>query len=151
MIVLDDLDAFRQRYHGEKKWRRCLEAIANLPRLRPGVCHSIGDSLVYRLVDGEVPPAPCFTARRRYVEIHHYLSGGETVAYAPRTALARSAPYRDDTDCEAFRGVTTATHPARPGQLLVFDNTFAYQPQGGKYLRKLVLMVTVEGASFHNK
>lgn len=151
MIIVNSVEEFGQRYHTAKKWRRCMEAIANLPRLKPGVCHSIGDSLVYRLVDGVVPAAERFTGNRRYVEIHYYLSGGETVAYAPKQALRRLAAYSDETDRETFSGAGTGRHAATPGQLLIFDNDYAYQPLGASHLRKLVLMVTIEGATFHNK
>lgn len=150
-MILNSLDEFRQRYHTAKKWKRCIEAIANLPALKPGVCHSVGDSLVYRLVDGPVAAASCFTGNRRYVEIHYYLSGGETVAYAPKAELERLVPYSDETDRETFGGSATQQHTARAGQLLVFDNDCAYQALGAGYLRKLVLMVTIEGAAFHNK
>jgi evolved beta-galactosidase subunit beta len=150
-MILNSLDEFRQRYHSAKKWRRCLEAVANLPRLKPGVCHSIGDSLVYRLAEGPAAAAACFTGNRRYVEIHYYLAGGESVAYAAKSALIRLAPYSDETDRETFSGDGTHRHTASPGQLLVFDNDCAYRPLGSEYLRKLVLMVTIEGATFHNK
>ncbi|ELX11311.1 evolved beta-galactosidase beta subunit EbgC [Janthinobacterium sp. HH01] len=151
MIILNSVEEFRQRYHTAKKWRRCAEAIANLPLLKPGVCHSIGDSLVYRLVDGKVAAAPSFTGNRRYVEIHYYLSGSESIAYAAKPALVRLSPYSDETDRETFSGEATARHTASAGQLLVFDNDYAYQPQGSDHLRKMVLMVTIEGATFHNK
>jgi len=150
-MILNSVEEFRQRYHSEKKWRRCLEAIANLPRLKPGVCHSIGDSLVYRLVDGPVAAAPCFTGNRRYVEIHYYLSGSETVAYTPKRALLRQSAYSDETDRETFNGEATGSLTAGPGQLLIFDNDHAYRPLGADHLRKMILMVTIEGATFHNK
>ncbi|WP_342114246.1 beta-galactosidase subunit beta [Pseudoduganella sp. OTU4001] len=151
MIILNSLEEFRQRYHSAKKWQRCLEAIANLPKLKPGVCHSIGDSLVYRLVDGASAAAACFTGTRRYVEIHYYLSGSESVAYAAKRELARASHYSDETDRETFSGEASARHTASPGQLLIFDNEYAYQPLGSDQLRKMVLMVTIEGATFHNK
>ena len=151
MIVLDSIDAFALRYHGEKKWVRCLEAFARAPGLRPGVCHSIGDSLVYRLVDGPAAAAPCFTGHRRYVEIHHYLDGGETIAYSPKGLLASQSAYSDETDRETFAGQARHTHVARAGQVLVFDNAFAYAPAGTPSLRKSVLLVTIEGGGFHNK
>ncbi len=151
MIILNSVDEFRQRYHSAKKWRRCLEAIANLPALKPGVCHSIGDSLVYRLVDGPAAAAACFTGNRRYAEIHYYVEGGESVDYAPKSALERLSPYSDETDRETFSGNGTLRHTASAGQLLLFDNDYAYRPLGAGRLRKVVLMVTIEGASFHNK
>jgi len=151
VIILNSVDEFRQRFHSAKKWRRCIEAIDNLPALKPGVCHSIGDSLVYRLLDGEAVPAASFTGHRRYVEIHYYLSGEETVAYAPKLVLEPLSAYSDETDRETFAGAETPRHTASPGQLLIFDNDYAYQPLGACHLRKMVLMVTIEGATFHNK
>jgi len=58
---------------------------------------------------------------------------------------------RDETDRETFVGAETLRHTASPGQLLIFDNDYAYQPLGAGHLRKMVLMVTIEGATFHNK
>ena len=66
-------------------------------------------------------------------------------------ALQVLAPYSDETDRETFSGESAGRHTASPGQLLVFDNDFAYQPLGASQLRKMVLMVTIEGATFHNK
>ncbi|WP_028100774.1 beta-galactosidase subunit beta [Pseudoduganella violaceinigra] len=151
MIILDSLDEFRLRYHSAKKWRRCLEAIANLPTMKAGVCHSIGDSLVYRLVEGHAAAARSFTGNRRYVEIHYYVSGSETVEYAEKESLERLVPYSDETDRETLSGESTGQHTAVAGQLLIFDNRYAYRQLGSAHLRKLVLMVTIEGAAFHNK
>ncbi|GJJ05341.1 beta-galactosidase subunit beta [Duganella rhizosphaerae] len=151
MIILNSVDEFRQRYHSARKWQRCIEAIANLPALKPGVCHSIGDSLVYRLVDGPAAAAPSFTGNRRYVEMHYYLSGNETIAYAAKPSLTRLAAYSDETDRETFSGEDVHRHTASAGQLLIFDNDCAYRPLGSDHLRKMVLMVTIEGATFHNK
>ena len=151
MIVLNSVEEFRQRYHSAKKWQRCHEAIARLPLLRPGVCHSIGDTLVYRLVDGATGAATCYTGQRRYVELHYYLSGSESIAYAAKSALTPLAPYSDETDRETFCGPRSGQHTASAGQLLIFDNDYAYQLLGASHLRKMVLMVTIEGATFHNK
>lgn len=151
MIVLPSLEDFRLRYHSARKWQRCLQAIANAPRLAPGVCHSIGDTLVYRLAEGLAGAAAGFTARRRYVEIHHYLAGGETVEYAAPGELVPLAPYSDETDCATFLGKATAAHAASAGELLIFDHRHAYRPLGSAQLRKLVLLVTIEGATLHNK
>ncbi|THD39005.1 beta-galactosidase subunit beta, partial [Enterobacteriaceae bacterium ML5] len=49
MIILDSLHEFERLYRSGKKWQRCREAINNLENIRPGVFHSVGDSLVYRL------------------------------------------------------------------------------------------------------
>lgn len=52
MIILESLAEFQRIYHSGKKWLRCMEAIANVDRISPNVCHSIGDSLTYRLSVG---------------------------------------------------------------------------------------------------
>ncbi|HIF6780565.1 TPA: beta-galactosidase subunit beta, partial [Serratia marcescens] len=49
MIILESLAEFQRIYHSGKKWLRCMDAIANVDRISPNVCHSIGDSLTYRL------------------------------------------------------------------------------------------------------
>ena len=60
MITLDNLTLFKNIYREGKKWGRCVEAIDNLPNLKPGVCHSIGDSLTYRLQEGASPATALF-------------------------------------------------------------------------------------------
>ena len=52
MIILDSLHEFERLYRSGKKWQRCREAINNLGNIGPGVFHSVGDSLVYRLASG---------------------------------------------------------------------------------------------------
>ena len=59
MITLDNLTLFKNIYREGKKWGRCVEAIDNLPNLKPGICHSIGDSLTYRLQEGPARPPHC--------------------------------------------------------------------------------------------
>lgn len=49
MRILDNLEQFKQIYHSGRKWQRCVEAINNIDNIRPGVAHSIGDSLSYRV------------------------------------------------------------------------------------------------------
>lgn len=49
MIVLDSLEQFQQLYRAGRKWQRCVEAINNIDHIQPGVAHSIGDSLAYRV------------------------------------------------------------------------------------------------------
>jgi evolved beta-galactosidase subunit beta len=151
MIILESVAAFAHRYHSAKKWQRCLEALSHGARIKPWVCHSIGDTLVYRLEEGAVPAAPCFTGHRRYVEIHHYLDGAQAIAHGAKGALTALAPYSDETDRETFTGDAAASHTARAGEVLIFDNAHAYRPLAAPRVRKLVLLVTVEGATFHNK
>lgn len=49
MRIIDNLEQFRQIYASGKKWQRCVEAIENIDNIQPGVAHSIGDSLTYRV------------------------------------------------------------------------------------------------------
>ena len=79
MRILDNLEQFKQVYHSGRKWQRCVEAINNINNIRPGVAHSIGDSLSYRVETDSTTDA-LFVGNRRYFEVHYYLQGiGETV------------------------------------------------------------------------
>ena len=87
MITLDNLTLFKNIYREGKKWGRCVEAINNLPNLKPGICHSIGDSLTYRLQEGASPATSLFEGQRRYFDVHYYLEGEETVEWAAKQDL----------------------------------------------------------------
>jgi evolved beta-galactosidase subunit beta len=89
MITLDNLTLFKNIYREGKKWGRCVEAINNLPNLKPGICHSIGDSLTYRLQEGQPGHLPV-RGQRRYFDVHYYLEGEETVEWAPSRSWGRA-------------------------------------------------------------
>ena len=72
MRIIDNLEQFRQIYASGKKWQRCVEAIENIDNIQPGVAHSIGDSLTYRVETDSATDA-LFTGHRRYFEVHYYL------------------------------------------------------------------------------
>ena len=74
MRIIDNLEQFRQIYASGKKWQRCVEAIENIDNIQPGVAHSIGDSLTYRVETDSATDA-LFTGHRRYFEVHYYLQG----------------------------------------------------------------------------
>ncbi len=74
MRIIDNLEQFQQRYASGRKWQRCVEAIENIDNIQPGVAHSIGDSLSYRVETDSATDA-LFTGHRRYFEIHYYLQG----------------------------------------------------------------------------
>ncbi len=65
MRIIDNLEQFRQIYASGKKWQRCVEAIENIDNIQPGVAHSIGDSLTYRVETDSATDA-LFTGHRRY-------------------------------------------------------------------------------------
>ena len=68
MRIIDNLEQFRQIYASGKKWQRCVEAIENIDNIQPGVAHSIGDSLTYRVETDSATDA-LFTGHRRYFEV----------------------------------------------------------------------------------
>ena len=82
MRIIDNLEQFRQIYASGKKWQRCVEAIENIDNIQPGVAHSIGDSLTYRVETDSATDA-LFTGHRRYFEVHYYLQGQQKIEYAP--------------------------------------------------------------------
>lgn len=71
-----------------------MEAIANVDRISPNVCHSIGDSLTYRLSLGAGRRHGWLEGNRRYFDVHYYLEGEETVEVADKRALTTVAPYQ---------------------------------------------------------
>ena len=68
MIVLESLEQFQQHYRTGRKWQRCSEAINNIDNISPGVAHSIGDSLAYRVTNDASTDA-LFVGHRRYFEV----------------------------------------------------------------------------------
>lgn len=102
MRIIDNLEQFRQIYASGKKWQRCVEAIENIDNIQPGVAHSIGDSLTYRVETDSATDA-LFTGHRRYFEVHYYLQGQQKIEYAPKETLQVVEYYRDETDREYLK------------------------------------------------
>ena len=121
MRIIDNLEQFRQIYASGKKWQRCVEAIENIDNIQPGVAHSIGDSLTYRVETDSATDA-LFTGHRRYFEVHYYLQGQQKIEYAPKETLQVVEYYH-----EAYR--------------FICNNA----------VKKVVLKVTIEDGYFHNK
>jgi evolved beta-galactosidase subunit beta len=128
-----------------------VEAIDNLPNLKPGICHSIGDSLTYRLQEGASPATSLFEGQRRYFDIHYYLEGEETVEWAAKSELGVEQPYDDTSDREWLAGEVCERQQVGNGQLVIFENHEAYRFAGDSQVRKLIIKVTVEGGYFKNK
>ncbi|WP_431222667.1 beta-galactosidase subunit beta [Serratia sp. L9] len=150
MKVLENLEQFKVVYRSGRKWNRCVEAIENIANIRPGVMHSIGDTLVYRVEDGVTRGSENFEGNRRYFAIHYYLEGGETLEYAEKSALTLAQPYQDETDREYLQG-QGQTCELHAGQLVIFENHQAYRFHGDSRVRKVVLKVTVEDGYMLNK
>ncbi|EGE0853755.1 TPA: beta-galactosidase subunit beta, partial [Shigella flexneri] len=119
MRIIDNLEQFRQIYASGKKWQRCVEAIENIDNIQPGVAHSIGDSLTYRVENDSATDA-LFTGHRRYFEVHYYLQGQQKIEYAPKETLQVVEYYRDETDREYLKGCGE-TVEVHEGQIVICD------------------------------
>lgn len=150
MNILNSLAEFQRLYGTGKKWLRCMEAVNNLEKIRPGVFHSIGDSLVYRLASGAEAQWAEFEGHRRYFDVHYYLEGGEEIEFAAKSGLNIFAPYSDETDRELFTG-SGEIITARKGNVIIFENHEASRFRPEKDLRKAILKVTIEESYFLNK
>ncbi len=93
MRIIDNLEQFRQIYASGKKRQRCVEAIENIDNIQPGVAHSIGDSLMYRVETDFATDA--IYGHRRYFEVHYYLQGQQKIEYVLKEALQVVEYYRD--------------------------------------------------------
>ncbi|GLR08166.1 beta-galactosidase subunit beta [Mixta theicola] len=149
MRILDNLEQFKQIYHSGRKWQRCVEAINNIDNIRPGVAHSIGDSLSYRVENGSTTDT-LFVGHRRYFEVHYYLQGQQKIEFAPKTQLQMAERYRDETDREYLQG-SGDTVQVHEGQMIVCDNSEAYRFICDSPVKKVVLRVTIEDGYFLNK
>lgn len=150
MIILDSLTEFQRLYGTGKKWLRCMEAVNNVENIRPGVFHSVGDSLVYRLASGTEPQRAEFEGHRRYFDIHYYLEGSEDIEFAAKSRLYTFAPYSDETDRELFTG-SGEKITARKGHVIIFENHEASRFRPEKNVKKVILKVTIEESYFLNK
>ncbi|TQI80261.1 evolved beta-galactosidase subunit beta [Serratia fonticola] len=150
MKVLENLDQFKVVYRNGRKWNRCVEAIENIANIKPGVMHSIGDTLVYMVEDGVTRRSENFEGNRRYFAIHYYLEGHETLEFAAKAELTPVQAYRDETDREYLQG-QGQTCELHQGQLVIFDNNQAYRFHGDNRVRKVVLKVTIEDGYLLNK
>ncbi|NIF48388.1 beta-galactosidase subunit beta [Enterobacter sp. Ap-1006] len=149
MRVLENLEQFKQIYHSGRKWQRCVEAINNVDNIRPGVAHSIGDSLSYRVSTDSCTDA-LFVGSRRYFDVHYYLQGRQKIEFAPKGQLKTVACYRDETDREYLKGIgdiVTVTE----GQMVICDPEEAYRFISDEWVKKVVLRVTIEDGYFLNK
>lgn len=149
MEIINNLEQFTQRYQGGRKWQRCVEAIHNIDNIRPGVAHSIGDSLSYRLTTDTTSDA-LFLGHRRYFDVHYYLQGAQKIEYAPKEHLQVVECYRDETDREFLKGCGN-TVQVHEGQMVICDIDEAYRFINDGVVKKVVLRVTVEDGYFHNK
>lgn len=149
MRILDNLEQFKQIYHSGRKWQRCVEAINNVDNIRPGVAHSIGDSLSYRVASDSTTDA-LLVGNRRYFEVHYYLQGQQKIEFAAKEQLQTVACYRDETDREYLKGIGE-TVQVHEGQMVICDTHEAYRFICDSPVKKVVLRVTIEDGYFLNK
>ncbi|QNF15059.1 beta-galactosidase subunit beta [Aeromonas jandaei] len=150
MITLDNLTLFKNIYREGKKWGRCVEAINNLPNLKPGICHSIGDSLTYRLQEGASPATSLFEGSA-VTSTFTTTWKGRDGGVGPKSELAVEQAYDDTTDREWLAGEVRERQQVGNGQVVIFENDEAYRFVGDGPVRKVIIKVTVEGGYFKNK
>ncbi len=152
MRLFTNRDTMREVMAQHKKWRRTLQAIDQAPGLLPGVAYSIVDSLTYRR---DLAPALAtneLIGRRRYHGVVAPLDGDLLVAVAKKRDLVEAASYSDLTDRQPFDGDAEAVTVPEGGVLVVdIDEAFRILPEPHPGTDAVLLHVSVEGASFHNK
>jgi evolved beta-galactosidase subunit beta len=123
MRILDNLEQFKQIYHSGRKWQRCVEAINNIDNIRPGVAHSIGDSLSYRVASDSTTDA-LFVGNRRYFECITTFRVSKKLSLPPKSSC-RPWPLSRETDREYLKGIgETVVHE---GQMVICDTHEAYR------------------------
>ena len=129
---------------------RTLQALDNAPELLPGVAYSIVDSLTYRRDRTPQLTTDELVGRRRYHGVVAALDGDVQVDVAPKADLSEEGPYSDLTDRQPFSGdAETVTVPK--GGVLVVDIDEAFRVLPAPESEAVLLHVSVEGATFHNK
>lgn len=150
MRLFPDHDTMREILGGTRKWARTLEALDAAPGLSAGVAYSIGDSLTYRKAPTSALATEELVGRRRYHLVVAATSGEVAVEVAPKRAVTAAGSYSDLSDRQPFTGSgETVRVPA--GGLLVVDIDEAARILPSPESEAVLLHVTVEGASFHNK
>lgn len=150
MRLFTDHATMREILGGTKKWARTLEALDAAPGLSAGVAYSIGDSLTYRKAPATALATEEMVGRRRYHLVVAALSGEVAVEVAAKVDLAVEGAYDDLTDRQLFTG-SGETVRVPDGGLLVVDIDEAARILPAPCGEAVLLHVTVEGASFHNK
>lgn len=157
MKIFPDPDALVREHGDARKWQRTRRAIESLGRVRPGVAHSVGDSLTYwrGTADGLLAAwraGDGLVASRRYLNVLHAIDADLAVEVVPVAGADVRVPYNDLSDREvldAAAGVSAATIPAGGVGVVGLGEAFRLVPGSGG--QAAIIRVTVEGASFPNK
>lgn len=154
MTLFTSRHEFAAAHAGTTKWDRMLAAIDNAERIPDGVAHSIGDSLTYRLARSTDLEAPAFVGHRRYQTAFVALDGVASIEVVPTSALDPVDAYCDLSDLQSFTAPPgSREHPitVAQGQILAVPITSAWRVAAEPDAQILVVRLTVEGATFHNK
>lgn len=133
-----------------KKSNRVVEAIETAPTLSTNITYSIGDSLTYIIRKGYLSDNNNLLASRRYQTVIYLESGNIDISYANINELKAINEYSDLTDRQSYTGQTKQV-TIETGNLVVLDSEEAYRILPTQELNGIILRVTVEGRSFHNK
>ncbi|MFF3494602.1 hypothetical protein ACFYWS_24980 [Streptomyces sp. NPDC002795] len=134
---------------GVTKWERTLQALR--AEGRPlGVMYSVGDSLTTMREHTDALATEALVARRRYLYVLSPVDGDAEIESAPVATLEVDAPYSDLTDRQYLRG-KGERHTVPRGAVLVAGPDEAVRVLPAPGTTAVVVHVTVEGATFHNK
>ncbi|MGL5191090.1 MAG: beta-galactosidase subunit beta [Cetobacterium sp.] len=150
MLILNSFDQFKEIFRSGKKWIRCKEAIENIENIKENRYYSIGDSLVYMFKTENNIDGLDFEGHRRYMDIHYYLEGSESLELAKKKNLQAKERYSDETDTEYFSGSGEFVN-LKSGNLIIIENDEAFKFKDAKNVKKVVLKVTIEDNYFLNK
>ena len=153
MTLFASKDEFSAAHAGTTKWDRMMAAIENADAIGDGVAHSIGDSLTYWRTSASTLAAESFEGHRRYQTAFYVLDGAVQVEVVPKTSLEEGDAYSDLSDRETFTrpgSDADSVVSVSQGQILAVpvDSAWRVSPSDAQLL---VVRLTVEGATFHNK
>lgn len=150
MRLFDTRTAFDDILGGTKKWLRTGEALDVAPTLQEGVAYSIGDSLTYVADDASAFATESLVGRRRYHQVVASTQGTVRLEVVRKDAVAETSPYSDLTDRQSFSGSGEIVDIPE-GAICIVDIDEAARILPEAEGAAVVLHVTVEGATFHNK
>lgn len=150
MELLENLEQFKNIFRVGRKWQRCCEAIENKDKLKANQFYSIGDSLIYMLVDSKQDSDESFIGHRRYMDVHYYIKGNQNIEITKKSNLTQTSLYNDETDYEYFKGVGEIIN-LKEGNIIIVENNEAFRFLESEFVKKIIIKVTVEDNYFLNK
>ncbi|SDD77023.1 evolved beta-galactosidase subunit beta [Sanguibacter gelidistatuariae] len=154
MPLFASKEEFVAAHAGTTKWDRMTAAIENAASIQDGVAHSIGDSLTYWRTSAASLAAETFVGHRRYQTAFYVLDGAAQVELAPAASLVPAGAYGDLSDRETFTRPGSRGDPSltlSQGQILAVPIDGAWRIAAQPAAQLLLVRLTVEGATFHNK